>query len=225
MNAAVDSRTIWHVGMLEQDPKQPPLLSKCVWIWSPRGGGKVILPGSCSLESLPGKKYTWLKLWMSNLVWLHRWSCFKQEGWTRWPPKSLPTWIILRFFYDGDGHWHQNVSRPHVKNTVPGSRFSSVCVKELKHVFPVFCKSSWFYILTPMLRKNAAKTSFGEPDFVSIRTKCALRLQTPQAFWTELCVVCFYILEEFWESCQTAQVTTVLGMPRGSALRAWRFSL
>lgn len=31
------------------------------------------------------------------------------------------------------------------QNTIPGSRFSSpLCERAEKHVFPVFCKSSWF---------------------------------------------------------------------------------
>lgn len=82
-----------------------------------------------------------MKLWMSNLVRLHSWSCFKQEGWTRWPPKSLPTWIILWFFYNGDGHWHQNISWPDVRTPSQEAGSAHLCVKERKNTYFLFSLS------------------------------------------------------------------------------------
>jgi len=162
MSPPIDARAVGHAGAVSA--RAPGSLRRAA------GGTRAALPEAgdrsrreWSFVSLPGRTDLRVKPWGSRRLWLHRWPCLERDGWARWPPKSPPTSLILWFFYNRDGHRHQNISWPHVTPPSQAAGPAQLCVRELKHAFPVFWKSRWFYILTPVLTKKAPKTPPGQP--------------------------------------------------------------
>lgn len=126
-------------------------LSRSVLIWAPSGRGRVILPGSCTLESLPGKKIPMKWSWEGAA-----WSEFTSA--LLWPPHlfqlelfrdSLTRNLDINPKYSMASCWH-----------CP-ERLVQLQVKKLEQAFPVVSVSSWFYILT-VWSETAARMAFGE---------------------------------------------------------------
>lgn len=138
-------------------------LSRSVLIWVPSGRGRVILPGSCTLEPLPGKKNP------------SKWSC-EGKAWSEFtaallsPPPSLPPGIILCFSYKEHGHQPPNIPSSHL-HSVSGGWFSSRWKGWNRHFLlslrPAGFTSSQLWL------KNAAKMAFGAPGVVRIHPECS----------------------------------------------------